>query len=218
MFCDAAVPVYKRLTHVVWFAVVILSARSLAFSQKAAKNKTATRPTISYSFMGLTAGQSQAEATGIVEGLNSTFSDLEKLQEPTCSKTLAGLSGQGLEACFFSVKYASLPAYSRSHSFVLLFVDGKLARADYEFDQNAYESMVTSIITKYGKPTESKLVKMTNGFGATMASRNYVWRSVDSQLAASEIGNTSEKSAVHVEDVQLRLEFEKRARENGPPI
>lgn len=168
--------------------------------------------------MGLTPGHSKAEAITVIDSMNSTNDNLSQFEPPTCTTDASGLSGPGLEVCLFSVKYASLPAYARSHSFTILLVDEKVASIDYDFDSNTYEAMVQAIIKKYGAPSSSQKAVVQNRMGASFQGKNYIWTNQTSQIRATEYGATLEKSSIHVEDLKLMKEFEKRARDNGPKI
>jgi hypothetical protein len=171
-----------------------------------------------YSFMGLTLRQAKAEATAVIEAMNVTNDRFDQFEPQSCVTDAAGLSGPGLEFCYFHVKYATLPAYSRSHSFSLLLVDDKVAGINYDFDRNGYEAMVQAIVKKYGAPKSSRNVIVQNQMGATFRGKEHVWTNAVSQIRANEYSSTLEKSVIHVEDLKLMREFEKRARDNGPKI
>jgi hypothetical protein len=196
---------------------VLLFAATNAFSQQSQK-KPPIAPQGAYSFMGLALGQPKAEAATVIAAMNSTLGELEQFEAPVCKTDAPGLSGPGLKYCHFSVKYAGLPAYSRSHSFTLLFVDDKLASITYNFDGNEYDAMVQAVVKKYGTPKTTQTVVMQNQMGASFRGRVYVWHNAVSTIRAKEYGTTLDRSAIDVDDVALMREFEKRARENGPKI
>jgi hypothetical protein len=159
-----------------------------------------------YSFMGLTLGQSKAEATAVIA---NQF-------EPNCKTDAPGLSGPGLEFCYFHVK--DWGELERSPSFKLLLVDDKVAKITYSFDRNTYDAMVQSIVKKYGAPRSSRNVVVQNRMGATFRGKEYLWSNAVSQMEAKEYSTTLDKSVVDVEDLKLMREFEKRALNNGPKI
>ncbi len=194
----------------------LLCAAVSADSQEPSKKPLTAQA--AYSFMGLTLGQSKAEAAAVIEAMNATNYRLGQFEPPVCKTDAPGLAGSGLEFCYFSVKYSYLPAYARSHAFTLLLVDDKVASITYDFDRNKYDAMVQAIVKKYGAPKSSQNVVMQNQMGASFRGKVYVWSNAVSDIRANEYGTTLDRSAIHVEDLKLVREFEKRARDNGPQI
>ncbi len=177
------------------------------------KKPPATAPT-AYTFMGLTLGQSEADATSVIGALNSSNGSLPRFERPTCETNAPGLSGPGLKICVFSAQQ-SVPL---SPSFALLFVDDKLASINYDFDQAQYPAMVQAIVKKYGAPKSSQKVVMENRMGASFQGKVYSWSNPVSEIRANEYATTVDKSTVHVEDLKLVREFVKRAHGSGPEI
>jgi hypothetical protein len=202
------------------FVFLCLSGVVLSVTFASGQGVTKKHPTAQtvYTFMGLTVGHSKSEAVQVIDAMNPTNDSLNQFEPPICKTNASGLSGPGLEICIFSVKYAALPAYARSHSFALLVIDDKVASIDYDFDQNQYGTMVQAIVKKYGAPNSSRNVVVQNQMGASFQGKSYVWSNSVSQIRADEYSATLVKSTIHVEDSNLMREFEKRARENGPKI
>lgn len=203
-------------TSVLLCLLALLCAPASVVSQQQSK-KELPAPT-PYSFMGLILGQSKADAIATIEAMNPKFEHLEQFDPPVCKTDAPGLSGPGLDFCYFAVKYAYLPAYSQSHCFTLLLVDDKVASITYEFDQNEYDQMVQAIVKKYGAPKSSQNVVVENQMGATFHGKVYIWLNAVSSIRAKEYGTHLDRSAIQVDDVTLMRDFEQRARNNGPQV
>jgi hypothetical protein len=161
--------------------------------------------------MGLTPGQSEEESAAVIAAM-----EFENFSPPDCRTGKSSYSGPGLKTCFFVLKYPSETKINPS--FVLTFVDGKLANILYLFSCDNYEAMIRAIVKKYGAPKSSHTAVMQNQMGASFRGRNYLWSNAISQIEADEYYARVDQSGIQVTDSKLERERKKRVLDNGPKI
>jgi hypothetical protein len=185
------------------FCLALCICSTLAGQQPPSKKKPVV-PDTPYSFMGLVPGESKAAAVATLAALPYV--------PARCNNDNPATSGEGLEDCVF---YGNL----RDDSFVIAFVDGRVALISYTFNRSTFDSMVESIKEKYGLFKSKSSRTLQNGFGATFHSAVYVWSRPLSKITAEEFDTADKtKSTVEIEDTKLIFEAARRTLANGPKI
>lgn len=198
------------------------------YGQKAPSEQKPVVSDTPYSFMGLTPGESKAEA--IVSVPVTKHARIDKLTAfkdsttgedfyPSCDNATVGQSGVGLEGCYANNFQPSLSGGRTTHAFNLRFVDGRLANIFYSLPHDEFAPMLAAITNKYGQPTSTKTLKMENSFGAEFDSVNSTWSNSASEITVKERNpNNLNESSVLVTNTALDTEFWRRAAANGPKI
>lgn len=79
---------------------------------------------------------------------------------------------------------------------VVIGSDGRLERVWLTASNYAYESILTELVKKYGKPSSVKRYSVQNGFGAAFVQVDSVWNGAGGQslIVSKYAGNTDEST------------------------
>jgi hypothetical protein len=89
-------------------------------------------------------------------------------------------------------------------SWTLTFTpEEQLARVIIFLPSAAFERVRNALIAKYGKPTRSKLVDLSNGFGAKFQGQEHLWSRQDQTLSVTEYAGHRDHSDITLTSAKL---------------
>lgn len=89
-------------------------------------------------------------------------------------------------------------AGERVEANVVIGADGRLQRIWLTISEYAYETVLSELEKKYGKPSSVRRYRVQNGFGASFAQVDTVWQGVNGQkLRVSRYAGALDKSTVY---------------------
>jgi hypothetical protein len=118
----------------------------------------------------------------------------------------------GKEGCIIETTFATVKV-----KVVYMFIDKKLLAANGLFNKpnDNFEIISKALIAKYGKPTKSETLSLTNAFGAKVAGYIHNWEMPDGVVIVKKYNNNFTEGAVQFISKKLLPVFDKDKKDSA---